>query len=264
MLRKTLLVTTALVLCASLSLAGQKEVLPIDSKAMAKAFRHVQVGYAVNGIPVTVTTSKRGTHPVHNVAPHLESAIFSNYSKDANAQFISWYGYTTANESSCGPSSGCYAYRLHFIGEHALAFTPAATVTTKKVTVSLFSFHPSGQFEVDIYSSVGGLPGSVIAHSKKFTDSDTALCCTASRTVAIKANLNAGTQYFLGVVGVCCNAYGGWNMEDTDMSGAAVDYYHTSLTLTTHTTSGRTNSYHQSSPWHASTYYPASGAAILT
>src|SRR5437588_8035524 len=149
MLRKTLLVTTALVLCASLACAGQKGAMPKDSKAMAKAFRLVQVGHAVNGIPVTVTTSKGGTHPVHNVAPHLDSPIFSNYAKYANGQFVSWYGYTAANYSYSYSCSGTCYFAL--VGDNAFAFTPAATVTSKKVTVPLFSNYPSALYEVDIY-----------------------------------------------------------------------------------------------------------------
>jgi hypothetical protein len=255
MLRKTLLVTTALVVCAALAYAGQTDVVPKATKATAKVFRLIQVG-----IPVTATTSKRGTHPAHNVAPHLESTIFSNYSKDANAQFISWYGYTAANELSCPGSCSNHSY-VHFTGDNAFAFTSTATVTTKKVKVALFSYYPRAQYEVNIYSSVGGLPGNVIATSKTFSASDTSLCCTASRTVAIKANLVAGKQYFIGVVGTLNggNAYGGWALEDTDFSGAAVDYWHYKETVSYGT--GNQSTY--SSPWHASTALPATGAAVI-
>ena len=85
--------------------------------------------------------------------------------------------------------------------------------------------------------------------------------CTASRTVAIKANLVAGTQYFIGVVGVCCNADGGWNLEDTDMSGTAVDYFHWRDSSTPPSCSSSIGPC--SSPWHASKNYPETGAAIL-
>jgi len=199
MSRKTLVVTTALVLCTSLAYADQKGVTPKSGKAMAKASRMFAVGHAVTGIPVTVGTSKRSSLPVHNSTPSLANAIFSNYANDANARFTSWYGYEAANFSSCISESHFHSC-LHFAGDNAFAFTPAATVTSRKVTVPVFSFYPSALYEVDIYSSVGGLPGNVVAHSKKFTASDTALCCTASRTVAMKANLVAGTQYFIGVV----------------------------------------------------------------
>jgi len=127
----------------------------------------------------------------------------------------------------------------------------------------VFSFIPSAEYEVDIYSSVGGLPGNVIATSTKFTASDTSLCCTASRMVTIKANLVAGTHYFIGVTGVCCNANGGWTMEDVEMSGAAVDYWHFKEILTYGTPNGRHGSTSYSSPWHASTNLPETGAVIL-
>src|SRR5215472_12736157 len=124
----------------------------------------------VKGLPDIVHTSARGSWPVHNVAPNLVSAILSNYSRDANAQFISWYGYYAENYSYC-LSCSYYISNVHVIADNAFAFTPATSATTKKVMVPLFSFDPSGEYQVDIYSSVGGLPGAVIARSKKFTAS---------------------------------------------------------------------------------------------
>jgi hypothetical protein len=197
----------------------------------------------------------------NNTAPNLATAKFTNYSKYANAQFVSWYGYTAANTSSCyysGSYFSCYRDK----GDNALAFTSPVTAATKKVTVPLFSFYPSAQYAVNIYTSSGGLPGSVIATSKTFSDSDTGLCCTASRTVAIKANLTAGTQYFLGVVGASNPSYGGWDMENTDFSGASVDYYHFTDSGTYSYGTG-SHTFNYSSPWHASTYYPTTGAAVL-
>jgi len=123
----------------------------------------------------------------------------------------------------------------------------------------MFSFYPSAQYQVALYNDAGGLPGSVLATSKKFSDSDTSLCCTSARTVKISAPITAGTKYWLGVVGASSPSNGGWNFEDTDYSGAAVDYFHFKEHYTL--TYGTTGSY--SSPWHASTYYPATGAAIL-
>lgn len=263
MSRETLVVTTALVLCASLAYADQKGAVPKSGKAMSKTFRMFTVGHAVSGIPLAVSTSKRSSRPVHNGTPNLANAIFSNYSKDANAQFISWYGYVVANYSSCISESHFHSC-VHFAGNNAFAFTPAATVTSKKVTVPVFSFYPSALYEVDIYSSVGGLPGNVLAHSRKFTASDTSLCCTASRTVAMKANLVAGTQYFIGVACASNPCQGGWEMEDTDMSGAAVDYWQYQETYTRCTHAGfPTVACTTGSPWHASTYYPETGAVVI-
>jgi hypothetical protein len=173
------------------------------------------------------------------------------------------YGYATSNYSTSSlPRCSAYSH-CHITRENAFSFTPATSVTSREVTVPLFSSNPSAQYEVNIYSSVGGLPGNVLAHSKKFTASDTALCCTASRTVTIKANLIAGRQYFIGVSGVCCNADGGWEFEDTNLSGAAVDYWHQRGTYTYSNGTGK-HTYTSSSPWHASTYHlPTTGAVIL-
>src|SRR5437870_3728254 len=262
MLRKTLLATTALVLGASLAYAGQKGVMPKNSKLQAKMLSHA--AHVVNHAPVIVQTSQRGSHPAHNNPPNLAVATFTNYAKYANGQFISWYGYTAANESSCY-TSGAYYSCFSFVGDNALSFTPAATVTTKKVTVPLFSFYSTADYAVNIYSSSGGLPGAVLATSKTFSDSDTSLCCTASRTVAIKAKLTGGTQYFLGVVGTqqSGNAYGGWDMEEKVQDGSVSDYWHYNekLRYGYTTTTGYNKAY--SSPWHASTYIPTTGAVIL-
>ena len=261
MSRKTLLTTTALVLYASFACAAQKGVVPKNNPALARMPGHA--GPVVNRAPVAVIETRRSSRPIHNTPQNLENAIFSNYAKDANAQFISWYGLEAANYSSCISESHFHSC-IHFIGDNALPFTPAASGTSKNITVPVFSYYPSAEYRVDIYSSVGGLPGSVIATSKKFTASDSALCCTASRTVAIKASLVAGKQYFIGVV--CANSPcdGGWEMEDTDMSGAGVDYWHYKETYTfcgvgKHPTFTCT----PSSPWHASTYYPETGAVVL-
>ena len=252
MFRRTLLTSTALVLCASFAHAEQNGVISKNRTTLLRLLSHAAIAHP----------NARGSQPVHNVAPHLEGAIFSNYSEDANAQYISWYGYRT--EASSAGSTCSYSGHFHTTADNAFAFTPTTSVTTKKVTVALFSFYPSAEYQVDIYSSVDGLPGNVIARSKKFTDSDTYVCCTASRTVRIEANLVGGTQYFIGVAAAGSNADGGWMMEDTDFSGAAADYYHFRESVSYY--SSQNHTCHKStfsSPWHVSTYLPTTGAVVL-
>jgi len=261
MLRKTLLATTALVVCAPLARAASDRITPKDNPALAKMLSHA--AQMAKGVTAIVHMNARGGRPVHNIAPDLASAIFSNYSKYPNAQFISWYGgFTAFNSSTCNSSSHGFHSCLRHTVENALAFTPAATVTTSKVTVPVFSFYHSAQYQVDIHSSLDGLPGAVIARSKKFTAGENPLCCT-SATVPIKANLVGGTQYFLGVTGVCCNSYGGWDMEDTDPSGAAIDYVLNRETGTYGTTANQHHFFTNSASWLASTYYPETGAVVL-
>jgi len=264
MLRKTLLVTTALVVGASVAYAGHQKFNLNNSKAAQKILSIGKVGSMAKGLPGMVITTKRGAHPVHNtLPPHMTSAVFTNFDgDDANAQYVSWYGYRAE------ASSGCWSYSIYHScfnvqGDNALKFTSAVTKTTKKASVAMFSFYPSAQYQVKVYSDAGGLPGAVLATSKKFSDSDTSLCCTAIRTVAIAAPVTAGTTYFLGVVGASTPSNGGWNMEDTDFSGAAVDYYHFKqhITYTYGTASHGTSNY--SSPWHASYYLPTTGVASL-
>ena len=265
MFQKTLLATTALVLCALGAHAGQNGIIPKSHAALAKMLS--RAAHVLSGAPAIVINTGRDSRPVQNIAPNLENAIFSNYNHDANAQFISWYGYRVENSVTC--YGGCsYNSTVHVTADNAFGFTPAASVTTKKVTVAVWSLYsPSAEYQVDIYSGVGGLPGSVIARSKPFTASDVSVCCTSSRTVAIKANLVAGKQYFIGVVGTLDGggiAFGGWMMEDTDFSGAAVDYFHFRESISYYDTQHHTyQTYTYSSPWHASLYLPVTGAAVL-
>lgn len=261
MLRKTLLVTTALVLATSVAYAGQKGYNPSQAKGLQKNLAIGHPGQVVKGIPSTMITTHRGAAP-HNAPPHLEAAKFSNFSKYANAQYVSWYGYRAENISSCYTISSHYFSCYQVAADNALSFTAGVTATTKKAETSLFSFYSSAQYAVNIYSDAGGLPGAVLATSKSFSDSDTSLCCTALRSVALKANLVAGTTYFAGVVGKCCNSDGGWNMENIDFSGAAQDYFHYKEHATYNYGSG-THTTNYSSPWHASSYLPTTGALVL-
>jgi hypothetical protein len=260
MLRKTLLVTTALVAGASVAYAGHHNFNLNNSRAAQKILAIGHVGSMAKGLPAMVVTTKRGSQPVHNtLPPHMTLPVFSNFDgDDANAQYVSWYGYRAE------ASSGCWSYSVYHScfqvnADNALAFTSPVTKTTKKTSVAMFSFYPSAQYAVNVYSDAGGLPGAVLATSKTFSDSDTSLCCTAIRTVAIHAPVVAGTTYFLGVVGASSPSNGGWNFENTDFSGASVDYYHFYEHYTI--TNGTTGSF--SSPWHASTYFPVSGVASL-
>jgi hypothetical protein len=263
MLRKTLLVTTALVMSASVAYANHKSVVASRTESHLAKFLSVgKVGHMVHGQPVTALTSNRGDRPIHNNTPHLEAAKFSNWGKAANAQYVSWYGYTAVAASSCFSGSSyfeCFKEQAN----NALAFTSGVTASTKTAEIALFSFYPSAQYQVDLYSSSGGLPGAVLGHSKSTSDSDTSLCCTAARTVKMTTPLTAGTPYFLGVVCASNPCDGGWNMENTDFSGASVDYFHFNESGSYSFSGSGVHTFHFSSPWHASTYLPTTGAIVL-
>ena len=51
-------------------------------------------------------------------------------------------------------------------------------------------------------------------------------------------------------------------LEDVDLSGASVDYFHYKDSGSYNYGTG-TYTFNYSSPWHASTYLPETGAAVL-
>jgi hypothetical protein len=69
------------------------------------------------------------------------------------------------------------------------------------MTFAGFAYASTYEFEGEILSSAGGLPGNLIATTSATTFSDSALCCTAARTVKFTnaPKLQEGTQYFAAV-----------------------------------------------------------------
>jgi hypothetical protein len=140
------------------------------------------------------------------------------------------------------------------------------------MTFAGFGSTSSDKFEGAILGvTASGQPGKAIATTSATTLSNTSVCCAGARTVKFVSGRHALPKgnYFAAVE--CANSpcSGGWNMEDVDMTGAAVDYWHiweheTSIGLASSScpsgTGCHTRSYTYSSPWHPSTYYPEAGA----
>ena len=264
MFRKTLLATTALVLGASVAFAmhvkspiHQVPYKPVNFGTAG----HVVRGHAVN---FSIGNTKHRP-PVHNIASHwTPGGVYSNFSKDKNAEFVSWYGFRAENSAFSSFFSSHDFFRDDFTANNAVKFSGAGGL--KKATFAGFSFEAStAEYKAEILSATAsGLPGASLAATSSTTMSDSALCCQSARTVKFTSGaktLNNGT-YFATVV--CANSPcdGGWAMEDTDFTGATVDYYHYNETETYNFGTG-THSYHFSSPWHASSYYPTAGAIVV-
>jgi hypothetical protein len=257
MLRKTLLATTALVLGGSLAFAAHQNGTP-SSRTLSRI--------GVDHANATMLNTK-GTHQgvVHNTSHYVPGAIFSNFSKDANAEFVSWYGFTAVNSSYNFYASHSSHEKFTEVGFNAEPFTGTGKAPAS-ATVPGFAYASTYQFEVQILASAGGLPGASVAHTQAFSWGDTSDCCTGAVTAKFKnaPKLTKGTTYFAAVACASAPCDGGWNMENTDFSGAAgPDYWHIKLYETYNFHYGHTYTYSDSSPWHASTSIPATGAIVI-
>ena len=264
MLKKALLASTALVLCVSIALAGQKT----SQRGHSISFPDRQPGNPVgrdHRVSATVMTGKAGPGPVrNNVSHYVPHATFNNFSKDRNAEFISWYGFSAISEHSRIGFSGV----SYYISEVASNAVPIIGTGKKvmKIVVPIFSeTGPKTEYNVGIYSATpSGLPGSLELAGGSATTSDTEYCCTAVRSVDVDVTLKRGQEYFLEVTcGQTTDCVGGWDLEDTDFSGSAQDYFRYKMHVTSYYSSKVTNTWSSSSPWHLSTMYPEQPAAIV-
>ena len=89
MFRKSLLTATALVLCVSISFAAPKT----GQSDMRNPFRDGKPGVPERfdrRIPAVVAIRNTGAGAVRNNVSHwVSGAVFNNFSKDKNAEFIS-------------------------------------------------------------------------------------------------------------------------------------------------------------------------------
>jgi len=261
MFKKTLLATSALVLGASVAFAAA------HTQKLGAGQTHRQFGtpgHVVHGIAVNFSIGNKNHAVVHGNKSHwTPGATYSNFSKDANAEFVSWYGFRAEDSGFSSYYSSHDFIRDFEIANNAVGFTGGGK-KVKTMTIAGFGYASTDKFEGVILSSVGGLPGASVAHTSSTSLADTALCCTTATTLKLThaTTLASGTGYFASVQ--CANepCNGGWAMEDTDFTGATVDYFHYNYTETYNFGSG-THTYAGSSPWHASTYYPTAGAVIV-
>jgi len=264
MFRNTLLATTALVLGASVANAGTvHHGIMANSKNHPKFLNLGVPGHmGAHGLfPIALGTGHTDTKPVHNNVLHAPKAKNTNFSSSPNGQWISWYGYNAIGISECEEISSNYHYCDTETGNNAIPVTLAKEVKKATITIPLFSETGSSTvYDAGVYSSVSGLPGGPVAVGTITGASDNEYCCTNARTTGNLGNIKAGS-YFVELSCPAGSTYceGGWDMEDTDFSGATVDYWHVVEKYSTvyYSTVYKTTI---SSPWHASTYYPTAGA----
>jgi len=257
MIRKTLLATTALVLGASVAFAAH-ESGKMSSKVLSR------IG---NDRPGAAMLNTKGTHQgvVHNRSHFTPGAIFSNFSKDANAEFVSWYGFTALASQYSYYENSTYHYKVEETGNNATAFTGTGKAP-KSATAPGFGYSSAYKFDVAILSDHSGLPGSAVATTSAFSWPDTSLCCTSATTANFShaPKLGKGTTYFVSVQCASSPCDGGWNMENIDFSGASIDYWHIKVYETyRYTGYTTTETYSYSSPWHESTSIPSTGAVVI-
>jgi hypothetical protein len=258
---KALLATTALVLCVSVAYAGRETGRPSD-RIVPRFMKQGAPGVDVHGVPVTVLTGRKFTNPAHADDPLYEPGVtFSNLSKDKNAEYISWYGFTAIDSEYSYYQSSHYHYKVSEVGFNAAPFTGAGR-RVKKIGAPIYGSESVLEFDLGIYSAtVSGLPGNEIAGGSAIAN-DGGLAW-----VTVNIFLDAGQKYFFAVR--CgenkSSCEGGWNLENTNFTGGAVDYWHYKIRETDGCTGSGCSSptYSYSSPWHESTEIPATGAFVI-
>jgi hypothetical protein len=238
--------------------AGQKGSPP-DDRFVPRFTKPGAPRPALNAVPAEVMAPRRHPAPVR-LPLDLPGATFSNLGKDENARFISWYGYSFLNHSSCYYQSVYYHYCLTEQANNAAPFFGAGK-KVKKIGAVIFSDTASAiEANLAIYSATAsGLPGNELAGGSTTTECKSAVCW-----VDVDIVLKRGQKYFFEVrcgtnAGGCA---GGWNMENTDFSGAEEDWFHYAQTFT-YVSPSTVFSSRQSSPWHQTVEYPAEGAFVI-
>jgi hypothetical protein len=198
--------------------------------------------------------------------PSHDGAIFNNIVwRDKNAEWLTWYAFTTINSAVSYYASKDFHYKLSEIGFNALPFYGTGA-TARKVGVAVTG---SSAFVSVASATASGAPGNEVSGALA-TKRGNKTWELAWAKVDVK--LKAGKEYFLAV---SCpqserNCNGGWYMELDDLSGGATDYWHVkeheTYNFGTSCPSGtycHDHTYSFSSPWRLSDYYPEQGAAII-
>ena len=193
MLRKMWCATTALVLCVSAGMAAQETSHPGDGNLIVhrKPGPPARPGCLVSAV---VAVGHADAAPIrNNVAHRTPLATFNNFSKDKNAEFLSWYGFAVISSAYCYYYESASHYCFSEVAANAIPITGTGA-KVKRITVPLFSSTGAKtNYNVGIYSATpSGLPGNLELAGGSTTASDTELCCTAARTVNVDITLQAG------------------------------------------------------------------------
>ena len=123
-----------------------------SSRIHAKVFG--TPGHAVHGLAVNVgIRNKHGLPPVRNNKVVPGGGLYSNLSKDANAQFVSWYGYTAVNSGFSSFYSSHSFIRFNEVGYNAVPFTTAGG-KLKSMTIAGFAFYSTAAMLTSLASGL--------------------------------------------------------------------------------------------------------------
>lgn len=253
MFRTALMTTSALVIGTATAFAAahhqpMKQIpLPAGSFAVTQHNGRVVTAMVVGG--------KNQGIVHHNVGPVKDPAkMFSNLSKDANAEFLSFYGWYTENYDFSGSTYSETGY------QNAALPVTGDGAAHKSISVPIYSYE--GTYQAGVYASASGNPGNPIFTVSITPASTTSLCCTTLVTgTGHKTVVPAGNAWVevtaVASAGCNCESYGLWLMENTNFTvhGGGMkyeygDHFHTSGGYTTNYNSG----------WLTSSGVPAGGA----
>ncbi|MGD0191869.1 MAG: hypothetical protein ABSD74_14105 [Rhizomicrobium sp.] len=226
MFRYVLFSTTALVVAGAVSLAAA------DDKAANK--RHalppgVIAASSINGVPTTlIFESKRQNGPLNSrkIAPVEDpgkATAFSNLSKDRNAEFLSWYGFSVSAYSYSSESGSFYIYSSGYMQMAIPIVGRGQPVTTIKVPIAGASDFTIGLYTNGSVSGVNNVPLTQIVSGKGQGAEFSGYCCGQIVTVTIPpTTLNKGTTYWIVESAIKHEREKtgvGWLGEDTDYTG---------------------------------------------
>jgi hypothetical protein len=262
--RRTILATTALVLCVGTAYAGRETGRPSDRIVP----RWMNLGvplHVVNGFPVMVMRGEPDVAPVFkNGPPRYRHAIFDNIDWESkNEKWLKYYGFTILSSTSGEYVSHSYHYKFSETGNNAFPFYGTGKIA-KEIGVALASETDAStgssiEVNIGIYSATASsLPGNEIAGSSATTTTTGKWPLTWAK---VDVKLIAGQEYFLEVSCAAgeSDCDGAWD----ESVYAGTDYWHVKEYETYNFDYGKTYTYSYSSPWHETTAINSEGAAVI-
>jgi hypothetical protein len=210
---------------------------------------------SIDGVPVSIVLLFDGngrSAPIYPDARPVrdKGATFSNLSKDTNAEFLSWYGFSISSYRYSSCSSLNCNWASTYMDEAIPIKGAGKTVSTIRVP------NVGGSFTVGLYTDASDAPGQLIpGASGTAYGTYSGFCCTQLVTVTISPTMpKAKTTYW-----IVENApfeddkdEVTWLGEDTDFAGdgkSLVKYYQAKGWYT----SRHQHSSHYTSPWEGAT-----------
>jgi len=215
MFRTMILATTSLVLASTTGFAAThqlKHALPAH-KIQQGAFE-TKINAHLTLVSLPRSTQKGIAAPQHLPPP----TTFSNFSKEANATFLSWYGWFASAASGCYSYSG-YSY-CYNEGESLAVPVTGTGAKAKSISIGLTADYASYygySADLGVWSDASGIPGSEIAGGQVTAQTTSACCVPTVSSLGKGVKLAAGTPYWV----VLSPDAGGttlvlWDVQDSD------------------------------------------------